>query len=175
MARCHPQSQNRLMEVFIRVVTTSSASCPLHNNWKVWVCRCDVDDLADAFNGSRFERYMLNTCDPQRIYYLSSLFGGRNAGCDTKTFNGQTLLLHFLPERKLEAKLARVDIQRIQRDTDAGRDLLLNFGNFGAESCSVIVSTTREFDMITCVENGADKSAFHCCRGHTSHHNRWFA
>ena len=116
------------------MVTTRATASPLEDDREVGVGGGDVHDLADALDGAGLERDVLDAGGLQRADDLRGLLDGRDTGGDTETFDRETLTAHLLPERELEAKLARVDVERVERDADASRDLALDLGDLRAES-----------------------------------------
>ena len=117
------------MEVFTRMVTTCTATGPLQNDGEIGVGCGDVDDLTNTFNGTGLEGDVLNPSIPQTFDDLGSLLRTWNTCGDTETFDWEPLTTHLLPERELEAKLAWVDVEGVQRDPNTGRDLALDLSD----------------------------------------------
>ena len=64
---------------------------------------------------------MLDTGLGETLNNLNGLLCRWSTGSKTKSFDGEALVTHFLPERKLESELTGVDIEGIQCDTDTGK------------------------------------------------------
>ena len=129
-------------------------------------------DLADAFDGARFEGDMANAGRFQSLNNFRGLFRTGNPSRDAKTFDRDALALHVLPERELERKLAGVNVEGVEGKTDARRNLWENFGDFSTQSRGVVVPTTSELDVIACAKSGTDEASFDCSRSHTCNHER---
>jgi hypothetical protein len=76
-----------------------------------------------------------------------------------------------LPARKLEAELARVDVESVQSEADARRDLRLDLSHFRTKHSGVIVTTASKLDVEAGTKNGADESGLDGGRGHTLDHD----
>ena len=68
--------ENGLMEIFSRVVTSGTATSPLHDNSEVQICRRDVDHSVDAVHRTGLECDMTDPNRLETIDYLGHLFGG---------------------------------------------------------------------------------------------------
>ena len=66
--------EDGLMEVFARVVTTSTTTSPLENNGVVRMSGGNGHNLADAFDGAGFEGDVANAGCFQPLNNLSGLF-----------------------------------------------------------------------------------------------------
>ena len=71
----------------------------------------------------------------------------------------------------MEAELAQVDVERVEGDADASRNLALDSGHLGAKCSGVVVTTTSKLSMVSSIENGADEARLHGRRRHTSDHD----
>jgi hypothetical protein len=167
--------ENGLVEVLTRVVTTSTTTSPLENNGVVRVSGGDGYDLADAFDGAGFEGDMANAGRFQPLDDLCGLFCCGDTSGNTETFDGDALTLHILPEWELERKLAGVDVEGVESETDTGGDLREDFGNFRTQSCGVVVPTTSELGVVASAKGGTDKASLDSSRSHTGNHERWLA
>jgi len=120
--------KNGLMKIFERVVPSGTATSPLHDNNEVRICCCDVDHLADAVNGTGLECDMT---DPNRLEttdYLGSL-GDWDASCYTESLDREPLTAHILQWWDQEGELTRIDVKRVEGQTDARGNLPLDFRN----------------------------------------------
>src|SRR5882757_5850913 len=118
----------------------------------------NVYDLTNAVHRTGLERDVLDTSLRETLDDLCSLLRRWNAGGNTKSFNREVFTTHLLPERKLEGKLAGVDVEGIQGDTNTGRDVGLDLGDFGSEGCRVIVTPSGQLDVVTGGEDSTHKS-----------------
>jgi hypothetical protein len=160
-----------LVYVFARVVTTCASTGPLENDREVGIGGGDINDLTNAVHRTRLERNVLDTGLGETLDDLSGLLRRWNTGSDTKSFNGEALTTHFLPKRKLEGELTRVDIEGIQGYTDTSRNIGLDLGDFGTEGCGVVVTSSSQLDVVTCGKNGAHETRLDGRRGHTRNHD----
>ena len=76
--------QNGLVEVLERVVASTAATRPLHDDGELGVRLGDVDDLLDRIDGARFEGDMF---DAQGFNVLVGDLDGRHAGTDRQTLD----------------------------------------------------------------------------------------
>lgn len=164
-------SDDGLVEVFTRVVTTGTTTSPLHDDGVVRVGNGNVDDLPDTFNGSGLEGNVLDTGLLEGGDNFSRLLRGRDTGSDTETFDRETFLAHLLPERELEGELSLVDVQSVERDTNSGLDSPLDFSDLGSESLGVVVTTTGKFNVVAGVKSGSNKVGANGGRSHTGDHD----
>src|ERR1700691_5571311 len=104
------------------MMATGTPTGPLENDGEVGVRSGDTDDLPDPFYRAGFECDVFNARSCQSFDDLRGLFCARNTSSDTETFDGQT---HVLPQQKLERKVLRVDVKRVQGNTDTRRYLRL--------------------------------------------------
>ena len=163
--------ENRLVEILARMVTSSTTASPLHDDREVRVRGGDVDHLTNAIDRAGLEGDVLDASVTESIDDLGGLLRARDASSNTEAFHGETFAPHLLPERELEAKLARVDVESVESDADAGRDVGLDLGDLRAQSSSVIMSTASELNMVPSIENGADETGLHGRGGHTCNHD----
>lgn len=164
-------SDDGLVEVFTRVVTTGTTTSPLHDDGVVRVGDGNVDDLPDTFNGSGLEGNMLDTGLLEGGDNFSRLLRGGDTGSDTETFDRETFLAHLLPERELEGELSLVDVQSVERDTNSGLDSPLDFSDLGSEGLGVVVTTTGKFNVVAGVKSGSNKVGANGGRSHTGDHD----
>ncbi len=167
--------KNRLVEVLARVVATRTTAGPLEDDREVWVGGSDVDNLADTVDGTRLERDMANAGVGQAFDDLGSLLGGRCTSGDTEALDGETLRAHLLPERELETKLAWVDVERVEGDTDASGDLALDLRDLGAQSGRGVMTSTGELDVVTGAKDSGDETSLDSGGRHAGNHNRGLA
>jgi hypothetical protein len=80
-----------------------------------------------------------------------------------------------LPERELERKLAGVDVEGVEGETDTGRNLREDFGDFSTQSCRVVVPPTSELDVVASAEGSTDEASLDGSRSHTGNHKRGLA
>ena len=162
--------EDGLVEVLTRVVPTGTTTSPLENNGVVRMSGGDGYDLPNAFDGAGFEGDMAN---PGRFQPLDNLRGflccGDTSG-DTKTFNRNAFTLHVLPERKLECKLAGVDVEGIEGETDTGRNLREDFGDFSTQSRRVVVPPASKLDVVASTECSTDEASLDGSRSHPGNH-----
>ena len=163
------------MDVFARMVTTCPSPCPLKDDGEVGIGGSDVNNLTNAVHRTRLEGNVLNTGLGETLNYLCGLLRCWNTGSDAEPFNGEALTAHLLPERELEVELARVYVKGVQGDTDTSRDIGLNLGDFGAEGCRVVVTSSGQLDVITGGEDGAYETGLDGRWCHTRNHDRRFA
>ncbi|KAF5342127.1 hypothetical protein D9611_001434 [Ephemerocybe angulata] len=163
--------EDGLVEVLERVVSPGTSTSPLHDDGEVGVGRGDVDDLTDAVDGTRLERDVLDSSGLESLNDLDSLLGGGDASSNTEAFDGEPLLPHLLPERELEGELARVDVEGVEGNADAIGNQLLNLSDLGTKSLCVVVSSTRQLDVVSSIQDGTDKAGLDSGRGHTSNHD----
>src|SRR6202042_2670795 len=142
------------------MMATGTPTGPLENDGEVGVRSGDTDDLSDPFYRAGFECDVFNARSCQSFDYLCGLFCARNTSSDAETLDRQPFLPHVLPQRKLEGKLLRVDVKRVQGDTETRRYLRLDFSDLSAQGSSIIVTTTSELDVEASGEDGADETAF---------------
>ena len=76
--------QNGLVEVLERVVTSTAATRPLHDDRELGVRLGDVDDLLNRIDGARFESDMF---DAQGFNVLVGDLDRRHAGTDRQTLD----------------------------------------------------------------------------------------
>ena len=167
--------EDRLVEVLARVMAARAAARPLHDDGEVGVGGRDVDDLADAVDAAGLERDVADADAAEAVDDLGRLVDARDARGDAEALDRDALALHLHPQRELERELARVDVQRVERQTDAGGDLGLDLGDLGAESRRVVMAATCELDVVAGAEDGADETALHSRRRHASDHKRRLA
>lgn len=92
----------------------------------------------------------------QALNNLNGLLGSPDTRGGTKALEGQTLFTHPPSERELEAELARVDVQRVQRVAHAGRDLALDLRDLRPERSGRVVTAARELDVVARTEDGGN-------------------
>ena len=110
------------------MVATCSPACPLEDDGKIWIGGGDVKNLTDTVDRARLGRNVVDSGLSESPDNHSDLLRQRHTGRNAETFNGEALTAHFLPERKLEGELTGVDVQGIQGDTNASRNVGCNFG-----------------------------------------------
>ena len=136
------------------MVTTSTTTSPLKDDGEIWVGHCDIDDLTDAIDGARFERDMFDTSGAQSSYDLSPLLCAGNTSSNTEALDGQPFVTQLLPEQELEAKLLRVDVERVEGDTNTFGNLRLDLSHLLSECRSIVVTTTSKFDVVASRQDG---------------------
>ena len=107
--------------VYIFVVTTCASTRPLENDKEARVGGGGINDLTNAVHRTRLEGSVLDTGLGETLDNLNGLLCRWSTCSNTKSFDGEVLVTHFLPERKLESELTGVDIEDIQCDTDTGK------------------------------------------------------
>jgi hypothetical protein len=162
--------ENGLVEILARVVTTCTTTSPLENNRVVRMSGGNGYDLADTLDGAGFKGDMTNAGRFQPLDNIGGLFRCRNTSGDAKTFDGDALTLHVLPERELERKLAGVDIEGVEGKTNTRRNLREYFGDFGTESCGVVMPPTSKLNVVASTKSGADEASLDGSRSHTRDH-----
>lgn len=80
-----------------------------------------------------------------------------------------------MPERELERKLAGVDVEGVEGQTDTGRDLGEDFSDFSTQSCRIVVPSTSELDVVASAEGSTDEASLDGSRCHTGNHERGLA
>jgi hypothetical protein len=95
------------------VVTTGTTTSPLKDDREIGVGSGDRDDLTKAFDRSGLERDLSNTSSFETTDNLCSLLGTWDTRSDAESFHGYAFVAEFLPERKLEAELAQVDVKSV--------------------------------------------------------------
>jgi hypothetical protein len=174
LANSTVSGQDRLMEIFERVMSSRATTRPLHDDWEVRIGGGNADNLTNAIDGTGLESDVLDAGSLETLDNFDSLFRGRDTSSDAETFDRKAFFPHLLPERELEGKLTRVDIQGIESDTNTSGNEFLNFGDLGAKGSSVVVTTAGQLDMISGVENSADEARLDSRGRHTSDHDWGF-
>ena len=93
--------QDKLVEIFERVMSSHTTTSPLHDNREVRVGSGNVDNMTNAIDGTRFESDTLDAGGLETHDDLDSLFHGRDTHSDTETFHRKALFPHLLPEREI--------------------------------------------------------------------------
>jgi hypothetical protein len=132
--------KNRLMEVFKRVVTSSTTSSPLEDDRKVGIGLGNIHNLSNAINGTRFERDVPDFRNPQTLNDFCSFLCTRDTSSDAESLDWKTLPAHLLQQRNWKPNW-RGFIEGIERDANTCWDLCLNLCYLGAEGSRVVVST----------------------------------
>jgi hypothetical protein len=110
---------------------------------------------------TRFESNVFDASFMKTIDDFLGLLGRRNTSSDTETFDSSSLLLHLLPERKLESELTLVDVESVESDSNSRFvDQLLNLVDLGTHCLFVVMSSSSEFDVVTSLENSRNESSF---------------
>ena len=128
--------QDRLVEIFKRVMSSRTTTSPLHDDGEVRVGGGHANDLTNAIYGTGLKSDVLDAGGLETLDNLDSLFRSRNTSSNAETFYRKALFPHLLPERELEGEQTRVDIQRIESDANTSRNEFLNFGNLGKKGVS---------------------------------------
>ena len=135
------------------------ATSPLENNRVVRMSSGNGYDLADAFNGARFEGDVANAGPFQPFDNLHGLLCCWDTSSDAKTFNRDALMHHVLPEQELEHKLVGIDVEGVEGETDTRRNLGEDFSDFSMQSCCVVVPSTSELNVVASTEVALMKPA----------------
>jgi hypothetical protein len=157
--------QDGRMEILVRVMT---ASHPLEDDGKVRVRFGNVDDLANSICASRLERSVANASLPQTGNDLSRLLRSGDAGSNSETLDGQTLLAHLMPQRELEAELTWVDVEG---DTNPSWDTRPDFVHLFAKCSVIVMSAASKLNMIPSIQYGADETRLYSARHHAGDHD----
>jgi hypothetical protein len=91
------------------VVTSGTTTSPLKDDREIGVGGGDCDDLTRALDLNN--RDMSNTGSLETTDDLCSPLGTQDTRSDAESFHGYAFMMEFLPERKLEAELAWVDVE----------------------------------------------------------------
>lgn len=139
---------------------------------------------------------MLDAGLAEAVDDLLRLLGRGDARGDAESLDREAFLLHLLPQRELErpthmhfvslefrseyrdrdVPLALVDVERVERDADAGHlDRLLDLVDLGPERLLVVVSSTGELDVEAGLEDGRDEAGLDGARRHAGDHERRLA
>jgi len=105
LANSTVSGQDRLMEIFERVMSSRATTNPLHDDGEV-----NADDLTNAIDGTGLESNVLDAGGLETLDDLDSPFRGRNTSSNAEAFHRKALFPHLLPEGELEGELTRVDI-----------------------------------------------------------------
>jgi hypothetical protein len=121
------------VKVLERMMATGTTAGPLEYNGEIHIASSNVYDLADPVHAPRFKSNVPDAHIPQPLDNLSSFLGGRDPSCHTESFYRQPFLSYLLPKRQLKTKLSGVDVERVEGNADACRNLGLYLCDFGVE------------------------------------------
>ncbi|KAK1253167.1 LOW QUALITY PROTEIN: hypothetical protein MKX08_004354 [Trichoderma sp. CBMAI-0020] len=137
--------ENRLVEIFKRVMTTATATGPLH------------DDREGR---------------PQGLNVLLSDLNRGHTGTNGQTFDRHTISTESAKQGDLPAHGARVDVDEVDSDTAASGNGLFDLLQCRSHVLGVEVAATSKLDVVTSVHGSRNKVPRDSSRGHTSDHDR---
>src|SRR6187549_59254 len=128
------------------MVTTTSSTSPLKDNWEGRVGLGYVDHRLDRLDGARLESDVLET---KGLDVLLSDLDGRDTSTDGQTLNRDTLGSQSPNQRNLPRHCSGVDVNQVDRDTPTSRNSLLDLRESLRHGPGIVVSTSSQLDVVT--------------------------
>src|SRR5271154_2076216 len=142
--------QNRLMEIFVRVMPASTTTSPLKDDRKGWVSLGDVDNCLNSIHGARFEGDVL---DAESVNIFLSHLNRWDTGANGETLDWYTFGSQLSEKWDLPSHGTRVDIDEVDSDTTAWRNSLFDLVQRLGHSFRIIVATASQLDLVSSIHS----------------------
>ena len=161
--------QDRLMEILIRVMATTSTTSPLHNDREFRMSLSNSDTLGDCVNGSWLQSQMSQS---QRLNVLCSNFQRRNTSTNRHGLNWEAFLSQFLDQWNTPLKHSRVYVNQVDTNTRAWSNLCFNLFESAFHMTSTKVTSTCNLNVVTSIDRSSHDIRIDGSGSHTWNHER---